>query len=188
MCSRNSHCCCSTPDSEGGVLSVVAAFFVGVWWLLRHLVAPLVKHVLAPATVFLLIIASRWFSGAALTGRARPATFTRGAVPPARPARRFAVRINWAYWPGWQRAVVRWVATALVVAGLMWPVATIAAVTAVVLTVVAVRFVIARRVRSRPAVLRVTAQVGDRPTPALTADRAAPVWASATVADEAVRS
>jgi hypothetical protein len=195
MCSRNSSssCCCAGAGSDdGGVLSVIVAFFVGVGWLVRYLVVPLVKYVLAPATVLALVIAWRWFSGAALTGKARPATFGRGAVPPVRPARRLAVRINWAYWPGWQRAIVRWVATVLVVAGLMWPAATITAVVSVVLAAVVVRyrFTIAQRIRAlrpRSAVVRVTALVVDRPAQALTASRTEPVWSSATSGEQVTR-
>ena len=193
MCPRNcsSGCCCATSSSdEAGVLSVIAAFCQGVWWLVRYIAYPLVKYVLAPATLFVLVMGWRWLSGAALTGKARPATFLHGAVPPARPVRRFTAGINWAYWPGWQRAIVRWVVTALVVTGLMWPAATIAAVAAVVLAAVAMRYryAIATRVRSlrpRPAVLRVTAKVVHRPTPALTASSTAPAWSTATT-DEAV--
>ena len=190
MCPTRSCTCCATGSDSGGVMSAIAAFFIGVWWLIRYIVVPLVKYVLAPVTVFSLVMAWRWLSGAALTGKARRATFRRGATPPARPARRFAVRINWAYWPGWQRAIVRWVLTALVVAGFMWPVATIAGVVAVVLAAVVMRYryAIAQRVRSlrpRPTVLRVTATVVDRPTPALTASSNEPVWSTA-MTDEAV--
>jgi hypothetical protein len=192
MCSSSGCCCATSSSDEGGVLSVIAAFVTGVWWLVRYIAYPLVKYVLAPATVFVLIMTWRWLSGAALTGKARPATFLRGAVPLARPVRRFTVRLNWAYWPGWQRAIVRWVLTALVVAGLMWPVATIAAVSAVVLAAVVVRyrFTIAQRVRwlrPRPAVVRVKAQVVDRPTPALTAGSDATVWSTATSSEAVTR-
>jgi hypothetical protein len=190
MCPRNcssGYCCATSSSDETGVLSVIAAFCRGVWWLVRYIAYPLVKYVLAPATVFVLVMGWRWLSGAALTGKARPATFTRGAVPPARPARRFAARINWAYWPGWQRAIMRWVLTALVVAGLMWPVATIAAVVSVVLAAVAMRyrFAIATRVRSlrpRPAVVRVTAQVAPSQPRALSASSGDPVWSATTSA------
>ena len=185
MCPTRSCTCCATGSDSGGVMSAIAAFFVGVWFLIQYIVVPLVKYVLAPVTVFSLVMAWRWLSGAALTGKVRPATFRRGATPPARPARRFAVRINWAYWPGWQRAIVRWVLTALVVAGLMWPAATTAAVVSVVLAAVVMRYryAIAQRVRSlrpRPTVLRVTAKVVDRPTPALTASSNEPDWSTAT--------
>jgi hypothetical protein len=147
---------------------------------------------LAPVTVFVLVIAWRWFAGAALTGKARPATFTRGAVPPARTARRFAARINWAYWPGWQRAIVRWLVTALAVAGLLWPVTTGAAVATTVFAAVVMRYryAIAARVRSlrpQPAVVRVTAQVVDRSTPALTAASGATVWSSTASGKAATR-
>jgi hypothetical protein len=50
------------------------------------------------------------------------------------------------------------------------------------------RYAIAQRVRSlrpRPTVLRVTAKVVDRPTPALTASSTAPAWSTA-MTDEAV--
>ena len=190
MCPTRSCTCCATSSEEGGVLSVIAAFCTGVWWLVRYIAYPLVKYVLAPVTVFCLVMGWRWLSGAAMTGKARPATFRRGATPPGRPARRFTVRINWAYWPGWQRAIVRWVLTALVVAGLMWPAVTTAAVVSVVLAAVVMRYryAIAQQVRSlrpRPTVLRVTAKVVDRPTPALTASSTAPAWSTATT-DEAV--
>ena len=185
MCpTRSCSCYATTAGSDEG--GVIAAFFVGVWFLIRYLVVPLVKYVLAPATVLVLVMAWRWFSGAALTGKARPATFRRGATPPARPGRRFAVRINWAYWPGWQRAIVRWVLTALVVAGLMWPVATSAGVAAVVIAAVVMhyRYAITQRVRSlrpRPAVVRVKAKVVTPSQPlVLTAASNEPVWSATT--------
>ena len=187
-------CGCRSTSSGGGVWSTIGSlivgFVVGLVFLIRRVIVPLVRHVVAPAVMIALVLAWRWLSGAAMTGKARPASFRRGAVPPARPARRFVARINWAYWPGWQRAIVRWVLTALVVAGLMWPAATTAAVVSVVLAAVVMRYryAIATRVRSlrpRPSVLRVTAKVVHRPTPALAASSTAPVWSTATT-DEAV--
>jgi hypothetical protein len=158
-------------------MTLIAGFFVGLWWLLRYVVAP--------AVVIAAVLAWRWLSGAAMTGKPRPATFLRAGVPPRRPARRFALRINWAYWPGWQRAIVRWVATVLVVAGLLWPVATTTVAIAVVLAAVVARYRYAiaewvRSLRPRSAVVRVPAQVTPSQSLPLTACSGDQVWSAMT--------
>lgn len=174
---------CDCASSDSGVWSVIVAFFTGLVFLARWVVKPLVKYVLAPATVVVAVLVWRWLSGADLTGRKRTATFRHGAVAPARPARRLARRINWAYWPGYQRAIVRWVLTALLAAAWLYPVATALAMLSIIAAAVAARYretirlVIRRTVR--PDVIRVRATVEHRPTAALTAHADVPLWSSA---------
>lgn len=159
---------CGCGKSSSGGSSTLGALAAGLVWLLQHVVAPVV----AVAAV----LAWRWLSGAAMTGKPRPATWLRGAVPPARPARRFVPRIHWAYWPGWQRAIVRWAFTALVVAGWLYPLATALTVAAAVAAAATVRYRRAIRRAFRPDVIRVRAEVVRRPMAALTAHADAPVW------------
>lgn len=173
-------CGCSGSDSSGVLAAIAAAvvgFVVGLYWLARYVVGP--------ALIVASVLTWRWLSGAPMTGRrTTDATFRRGAVPPVLPPRRFGVRIHWSYWPGYQRAIVRCVLTALVIAGWLYPVATAATVTATAAAVTVVRYRAAirhRLTRRRRGVIRVRATVLTRtgqPVAALTATVDAPTWSS----------
>ncbi len=175
-------CGCKSGDGVlSTIFSLVAGFVIGLVFLVRKVVVPLVQHVVAPAVAIAAVFVWRWLSGASMTGKARPATFRRGAVPPVRPVRRrFAVRLNWAHWPGYQRALVRWVLTALTVSAVFYPLATALTVFTVLTAAITARYRYAIAARFRTDVIRVRAEVVRRPTAALTAQADAPTWSSAT--------
>lgn len=174
---------CGCKSSGTGVLSTIfsllAGLVIGLVFLMRKVLVPLVRHVVAPAVAIAAVFVWRWLSGASMTGKARAATFRRGSVPPARPARRFAVRLNWAHWPGYQRALVRWVLTALTVSAVLYPLATALTVLTVLTAGITARYRYAIAARFRADVIRVRVEVVYRPAPALTAHADAPVWSTA---------
>jgi hypothetical protein len=117
----------------------------------------------------------RWLSGQPMVRHRwqtpTGATFWRAAVPPSRAGLRLP-RIWWAWWPGWQRAVVRWALTGLVVAGWYAPLLT----ALVVALLAAVTISAAAYVRRhRPPVMTVTTvlMVAAPPARAVLADTAA---------------
>lgn len=154
---------------------------VALWWLIRR--------VLAPLAVLTAVGMWRWLSGADLLrgGRRTGAGFMYASAVAWRPNPRFGVRVNWAYWPGWQRAVVRAVATGLFVAAVYAPMVTGISVTVVVVGTAAAAVVVRLRLRarSRPIVVKLITH-GPRETwPAWSAPKA--IADSAAVASPAGR-
>ena len=181
---------CGCKSSGTGVLStifsLVAGFVIGLVFLVRRVLVPLVRHVVAPAVAIAAVVVWRLLSGAALNGRTLIATFWRGSTPPARPVRRFVPRIHWACWPGYQRAIVRWVLTALTVCAVLYPLATALTVLTVIAAALTARYRYTIIDRFRADVIRVRVEVIHRHAPALTAHADAPVW-SATAEQAAAR-
>jgi hypothetical protein len=176
-------CGCKSGDGVlSTIFSLLAGFVIGLVFLVRKVLVPLVRHVAAPAVAIAAVFVWRWLSGASMTGKARTATFRRGSVPPVRPVqRRFAVRLNWAYWPGYQRALLRWVLTALTVSAALYPLATALTVLTVLTAAITARYRYAIAARFRADVIRVRAAVVHRQaTAALTAQADAPVWSTTT--------
>jgi hypothetical protein len=174
-------CGCKSGDGVlGTIFSLLAGFVIGLVFLVRKVLVPLVQHVVAPAVAIAAVFVWRWLSGASMTGKARTATFRRGSVPPVRPARRFVVRLNWAHWPGYQRALVRWVLTALTVSAAFYPLATALTVLTVLTAAITARYRYAIAARFRADVIRVPAAVVRRSAAALTAQADAPVWSTRT--------
>ena len=128
-----------------------------------HQAAPVGPMVIAGLLWRAAKLAARWLSGAPLRGhRTTDATFLHAAHPPGPVSWRHP---RWACWPGWQRATVRWVLTALAVTAWLWPIATTAVVAlAVVATAAAAVVTHRRRAHRRTQPVRVQAlSTGQRP-------------------------
>lgn len=136
-------------EFAAGLFATVGVVMTSAWWILRVVVAPVVTA--------LGVGAWRMHTGADLWrgGRKTGARFLNAAAPPVRPKLRVGVRVNWAYWPGWQRAFVRFVAEVLAVATWLYPLVTGLAVAATLVAVVGaavtLRVRTARRGRPRKA-------------------------------------
>lgn len=163
MCVNVRCACCDTGGSSapGGLLGlavaavaavgVLAAAYVGGWLVWVALVAAGVGLTWATrgaALIYAGLYGWRWLSGARMVGGGyAPARFRNAAAPPVRGPGRFGLpRVNWAWWPGWQRAVVRWAATAVAVAGVVWPLATAAVLGVLVAGTVGAAVLVRRRV------------------------------------------
>ncbi len=111
MCVTSCSGCCHRPVKGGstGVVAAARLLGTGVWLAGRYVVFPAA------------VLGFRWLSGAPMVPNARPVS-----------APAWLVRVRWSQWPRWQRATVRFVFTALVVSGVLAPVATAVTVAAVV--------------------------------------------------------
>jgi hypothetical protein len=125
-----------------GRLTVATAYALA--WLGRRALWPLYLRVLWPAGLWLWTLVLRYATGLPLI-HTRNAVYTpwrRGLRPPHRPPRRLpwmprwrwdgrlnwllarVPRVWWAYWPGWQRTLVRWCAAAVLYSWWRWPAVT----------------------------------------------------------------